>query len=142
MFSLEFWLIIAVLFILGELLTGTLFLLAVGIGSAFAGLANYLNLDPITQLIVFAIVTILMVILSKPIASKLTKNSPAKKANADRLIGEKVKVIEEIKKDEMGLVNYLGDNWKATSKDNIPANERAIVESINGVTLTVKKIKE
>jgi len=141
MFSLEFWLIMAVLFILGELLTGTFFLLSVGIGAAFAGLSNYLNHDPITQLIVFVVATIIMVLLSKPIATKLTKNSPAKKSNADRLIGEQVKVIEEIKKDEIGLVSYMGDNWKATSNDDIPQDDKAIVESINGVTLTVKKIK-
>ncbi|MCC7553607.1 MAG: NfeD family protein [Methanobacteriaceae archaeon] len=139
MFSLEFWLILAFIFILGELLTSTFFLFSLGIGSAFAGLVNYLGFDPIVQLLVFVIISLICIIASKPLANKLTKNSPDKKSNSERLIGKEVIVIEEIKENEMGLVKYSGDVWKAKSSDNIPVGDKAIVENIIGVKLIVKK---
>jgi len=139
MFSLEFWLILAVIFILGELLTGTFFLVSLGIGSAFAGLANYLNFDYRIQLLVFVIISLICIILSKPIASKLTTNSPSKKSNSDRLIGEEVLVTEEIRKDKLGSVKHSGDVWRAESDENISVGQKAIVTSIAGVKLIVKK---
>ncbi|KZX14904.1 hypothetical protein MBCUT_18570 [Methanobrevibacter cuticularis] len=139
MFSLEFWLVIAVIFILGELLTSTFFLISIGVGAGLAGLTNYLGFDPLTQLIVFIIVSIIVIIASRPIANHLTKNSPSKKSNSDRLIGEDAIVIEEIKIDSMGMVKLLGDTWKAIADENIPVGETVIVEKIDGVKLRVKK---
>ncbi|MDR0900132.1 MAG: NfeD family protein [Methanobrevibacter sp.] len=139
MFSLEFWLTIAVLFILGELLTNTFFLLSIGIGAGFAGLANYLNFDPTSQLLIFIIVTIIAIIASRPLANRLTKNSPSKKSNSDRLIGKEGIVIEEIKKDSPGTVKLVGDTWKAIANENIPLESIVMVEKVDGVKLIVKK---
>ncbi|WP_409199816.1 NfeD family protein [Methanobrevibacter sp. DSM 116169] len=139
MFNLEFWLILAVLFILGELLTGTFFLLSLGVGSAAAGLVNYLDFDYRIQLLAFVVVSLICIIASKPLANKLTKNSPNKKSNSDRLIGKEVLVTEEIDKEKLGLVKHSGDVWKAKSNDNLSVGEEAIVEGIDGVKLIVKK---
>jgi membrane protein implicated in regulation of membrane protease activity len=141
MFTLEFWLILAVIFILGEILTLTFFLLSIGLGAGVAGLGNYLGFDPITQIVLFAIVTILFIIISRPLAKRLTKNSPLKKANSDRLIGKEGIVTEEIKIDKMGTVKLMGDVWKATSTEDVPVGKRVIVEKISGVKLIVKQIE-
>lgn len=139
MFSLEFWIVLAVVCVLGELLTLTFFLLSVGIGAGFAALTNYLNHDPTTQLIVFIVVTITCVLLSKPIAKKLTSKSPLKKSNSDRLIGEEAIVIKKIIPDEMGTVKILGDTWKAIANEEITIGEKVVVERIDGVKLIVNK---
>ena len=140
MFSLEFWLILTVILVLAELLTLTFFMLSLAVGSSFAGLAYYLGLqDPLSQLLVFAAVTGVCVVISRPVAAKLTKNSPDKKANSDRLIGKEGVVSEAISKDSMGMVNFLGDMWKATSNTEIAVGEKVIVEKIEGVKLFVRK---
>ncbi|KZX17166.1 NfeD family protein [Methanobrevibacter filiformis] len=139
MFSLEFWLIFAVILVLGELLTVTFYLLSIAVGSAFAGLVNYLGFDPIVQILVFAVVTIICVILLRPISSRLTKNSSDKKANSDRLIGKEGIVIEKIIEDAMGTVDFIGDQWKAISDTEIDVGEKVIVEKIQGVKLFVRK---
>ena len=139
LFSLEFWLILAVILVLAELFTLTFFMLSLAVGSVFAGLANYLGLDPVGQLLVFAVVTVVCVIISRPIATRLTKNSPDKKANSDRLIGKEGVVIEAINNDSMGMVNFLGDQWKAVSDTEIAVGEKVIVEKIEGVKLFVRK---
>lgn len=138
-FSLEFWLIIAIVFIIGELLTLTFFLLSVGIGAALAGLTNYLGFSWEVQLVVFVVATLVCVGISRPIAKKLTKNAPDKKSNSDRLIGEEAIVTEDIELDKMGTVKILGDTWKAIAKENISAGEKVIVKNIDGVKLIVER---
>ncbi|MDR3223815.1 MAG: NfeD family protein [Methanobrevibacter sp.] len=141
MFSLEFWILLTLVCVLGELLTLTFFLLSVGIGAGFAALLNYLNYNSTTQLIVFVVVTIICVLISKPISKKLTSKSSLKKSNSDRLIGEEAIVIKKIIPDEMGTVKILGDTWKAIADEEIAIGEKVIVEKIDGVKLIVNKIK-
>lgn len=139
MFSLEFWILLTFVCILGELLSVNFFLLSVGIGAGFAALTNHLKYDPTTQLIIFVTTTITCILFSRPLAKKLTKGSPSKKSNADRLIGKEAIVIKKIVPDEMGTVKILGDTWKAISNDEIAIGEKTIVEKIDGVKLVVKK---
>lgn len=139
MFTLEFWIVLAVACILGELLTVTFFLLSVAVGAGFGALANYLNFDPTIQMAVFIIVTLICVLLSRPIAKKLTNNSSSKKSNADRLIGEEAIVIKEIIPDYMGTVKILGDTWRAIANEEISVDKKVIVKEINGVKLVVEK---
>ncbi|MDR2545686.1 MAG: NfeD family protein [Methanobrevibacter sp.] len=140
MFSLEFWIMLAVAFILGEIITMSFFSLSISVGAGFAALINYLNYDYTTQLSTFVVVTIICVLLSKPIAKKLTSGSPLKKSNSDRLIGEEAIVIKKIVPDEMGTVKILGDVWKAIADEEIDVGEKVIVKEINGVKLIVEKI--
>ncbi|MDR2830739.1 MAG: NfeD family protein [Methanobrevibacter sp.] len=139
MFSLEFWIVLTFACILGELLSVNFFLLSVGVGAGFAALTNHLKYDPATQLIIFVITTIICILLSRPLAKKLTKESPSKKSNADRLIGEEAIVIKKIVPDEMGTVKILGDTWRAISNEKIAIGEKVTVEKIDGVKLVVKK---
>jgi membrane protein implicated in regulation of membrane protease activity len=138
-FSLEFWIVLAVVCILGELLTLTFFLLSVAVGAGFGALTNYLHLDPMIQLAVFIIVTLICVLLSRPIVNKLTINSPLKKSNADRLIGEEAVVIKKIIPDNMGTVKVLGDTWRAIANEEVNVGEKVIVKEITGVKLVVEK---
>ncbi|MDR2623237.1 MAG: NfeD family protein [Methanobrevibacter sp.] len=136
---LEFWIILALACVLGELLSVNFFLLSVGVGAGFAALTNHLNYDFTTQLIVFVVVTTICVLLSRPLAKKLTKKSPSKKSNTDRLIGEEAIVIGKIVPDEMGTIKILGETWRAISNEEIAVGKKVIVEKIDGVKLIVKK---
>ncbi|MDR0913254.1 MAG: NfeD family protein [Methanobrevibacter sp.] len=139
LFSLEFWLILAVVCVLLELMTLTFFLLSISVGSLGAAIVNYSGYDLTTQLIVFIVLTVICILLSRPIAKKLTKNTPNKKANSDRLIGREAIVVEKIEINSMGTVDLIGDKWKAISNSNINVGERVIVKDIDGVKLIVEK---
>ena len=139
MFTLEFWIIIFVSCILLEIITTGFFLMSIGIGSAAATVANYMNFDPITQMLVFIIVTIICLIVSRPFAKKLTQGSPKKKATADRLLEKEGTVVEAIDIENSGMVNISGESWRAIADENISVGEKIIVEEIKGVRLKVSK---
>jgi len=139
LFTLEFWIIIFVSCILLEIITTGFFLMSIGIGSAAATVANYMNFDPITQMLVFIIVTIICLIVSRPFAKKLTQGSPKKKATADRLLEKEGTVVEAIDIENSGMVNISGESWRAIADENISVGEKIIVEEIKGVRLKVSK---
>ncbi|MCL2156611.1 MAG: NfeD family protein [Methanobrevibacter sp.] len=139
MFELEFWIILFVACILLEIMTTGFFLLSIGIGSAAAAVANYMNFDPISQMLIFVVVTIICLIASRPLAKKLTQGSPKKKAAADRLLEKEGTVLEPIDAEHSGMVNISGEKWRAIADENISAGEKIIVKEIKGVRLKVCK---
>jgi len=121
-------------------MTAGFFLLSIGIGSATAALANHMNFDPITQLLVFVVVTIICLLASRPFAKKLTKGSPKKKAASDRLLENEGVVVESIDSENSGMVKISGESWRAIADENISAGEKIIVKEVKGVRLKVEKI--
>ena len=58
---LEFWIILAIAFLIGELLTGGFYLLSIGLGSIAAAILNYLQFDITIQIIAFIIITLIFI---------------------------------------------------------------------------------
>lgn len=142
MVTLEFWIILFVVCLLLEIITTGFFLMSIGIGSAAAAVISYLNFDPITQMLVFVVVTIVCLIVSRPFAKKLTQGSPKKKATSDRLIGKEGTVLEPIDIENSGIVKIHGENWRAVADEDISVGEKIIVQKIKGVRLKVIKKPE
>lgn len=138
-FSLEFWIIFASACFLLELMSGGFYLMSVGIGSSGAGIANYIGLDPTTQLIIFVLVTLIFIVISRPLAKKLTKGSPDKKATSDRLIGKEGVVTEPIDPENAGMIKIYGETWRTVAKEDIEVGEKVIVKKVKGVKLSVRK---
>ena len=103
---------------------------------AFAGLGL-----PV-QIIVFLLVSILLLVLTRPIAIKFF-NQERQKTNADSLIGQRAVVLETI--DTLhgtGRVEVNGMEWSAKVEDAtavIEAGTVVSIEGIQGVKLIVKK---
>jgi len=94
------------------------------------------------QILVFAVCTILLLILTRPFVKRVVKKSPIVSTNADRVIGKEAVVIREINNDEAeGQVKVMNQIWTARSisGDTIPADEKVVVRSIDGVKLMVEK---
>jgi len=139
LFSLEFWIILFVVCVLLEIVSAGFFLLSIGIGSATAALANYMGFDPLSQILVFVIVTTVCLVVSRPFAKKLTQGSPKKKAASDRLLKKEGIVVEAIDVEDSGMVKISGESWRAIADENISVGEKIIVEDIKGVRLKVIK---
>lgn len=141
MFSipLNFWIVLFAVCLFLEIVTAGFYLMSVGIGAAIAGIANYMSFDPTTQLIIFAVVTVICLIASRPFANMLTRGSPDKKATTDRLIGKEGVVTETIDPENAGMIKIGGESWRSIANDNISIGEKVVVEEVKGVKLKVKK---
>lgn len=137
---LEFWIILAIIFLIGELLSGGFYLLSIGMGAIAAAILNYLQFSMTIQIVAFILITLIFILISRPLYRKLNKNTVDKKSNTERLIGLKAKVIKDINPSKIGAINVNGEHWKAFSDDEISEGEEAQIIDIEGVKLKVKKL--
>ncbi len=137
------WLVAFVIFVGIE--TATMALTTVwfaggALAAFFAALAGF---SVRVQLGVFLAVSFVLLIFTRPFASKFI-NSGTVKTNADSLIGKKARVTAEIDNDKAtGAVTLNGQEWTARAVDDgtaIPAGETVVVREIRGVKLMVERI--
>ncbi|MBE6512545.1 MAG: NfeD family protein [Methanobrevibacter olleyae] len=136
---LEFWIVLAIIFLIGELLTGGFYLLSIGIGAVVAAILNYLQFSITTQIISFILITLIFVLISRPLYRKLNRNNVDKKSNTERLIGLKAKVTDDMDSHKIGTINVNGEIWNAISNEKIRKGEEVEIIGIEGVKLKVKK---
>lgn len=145
MFGLEIWLIwmiLAAIFIVGEIFTAGFFIMWFGVGAAVSGLAALIGVESIGwQLAIFVFISLFLVLISRNLANKMTKEQPAG-IGADRFIGKQAVVIEEIDGVKgTGRVRMDREEWRAESEtgDIIPVNTRVETVQIEGTHLIVKR---
>lgn len=139
------WLI-AIIFFLGvELSTVTLTSIWFAAGALAAMLVAMFNGHIIVQVIAFLIVAFGLLYATKPWAKKFI-DTKKESTNADRAIGERVRVIERISNlDQTGRVMYNGLDWTARTEDDtitIEQGELVRVLQIAGVKLIVERVEE
>ncbi|HOV69554.1 MAG TPA: NfeD family protein [Clostridia bacterium] len=134
------WLVAAVVFAIIEAITAGLVTIWFVGGSLCAMVLAFFNIHPIIQVVVFAVSSILLLIFTRPFAAKFLKVRHIG-TNADRLIGMKALVIEEINNTEgTGQVKVAGQVWSARSVDEsiVKPGTFAVVTEISGAKLMVK----
>jgi len=143
MFGLDMWLIwmiLAAIFIVGEIFTAGFFIMWFGIGAAAAGVGALFGLGAGWQLAIFIFVSLVLVLVSRKFANKVTKEQPAG-IGASRFVGKKAIVIQEINNDKgTGRVRMDKEIWRAESEDDsiIPLNAHVETVKIEGTHLIVK----
>ena len=93
------------------------------------------------QVIIFLAVSIILLILTRPIAIKYF-NQERQKTNAESLIGQKAIVIEEVNPlQATGKVEVNGMEWSAKTEesDRIEVSTVVSIKGIQGVKLIVEK---
>jgi inner membrane protein len=108
-----------------------------GIGAIVVSLCSIEGIDPLVQLIIFILLSLALLALSRPVAKKISRNSP-RKAASDRLIGKEAVVIGDILPPEDGLVKVDGDVWSAKSSENIKKGQIVTVNNLDSVKVVVK----
>ena len=134
------WMILAALFIVGEIFTAGFFLLPIGIGAAIAGLVALLGGNTIWQLIVFVVASFILFLVSRRFAQRVTKEQPPG-IGADRFIGQECVVLEKINNlDDTGRVRMGKEEWRAESDgdDQIETGTKVTVVRLSGTHLVVK----
>ena len=137
-----FWLILFVILLIIEILTMGLTTVWFAGGALVAFILAYVGLGLPVQIIVFLLVSIILVILTRPIAIKFF-NKERQKTNAESLIGQKAVVLEMIDTIHgTGRVEVNGMEWSAKVDEAsylIDVGEIVVIEGIQGVKLIVRK---
>jgi len=136
------WTLILVVSIIVEVITIDLVSIWFSVGAVVALVCNLLGLNQTGQIIIFAFVSIICIIASRPIVKKYLKGNIVS-TNLDRVIGKHCLVTETITADQKGEVKVMGKLWSATSLNNevITVGEYAEVLSIEGAHVVVKKLE-
>lgn len=137
-----FWLILFVVLLIIEILTMGLTTVWFAGGALVAFILAFVGFDLPVQIIVFLLVSIALLVLTRPLAIKFF-NKERQKTNAEGLIGQKAVVLEKI--DALhgtGRAEVNGMEWSARTdeiEEIIEVGEVVIIEGIQGVKLIVKK---
>ena len=140
-----FWLVMFVIFLVAEILTLGLTTIWFAGGAVVSFILALCDVSLPIQIIAFLVVSIVLLILTRPIALRFF-NQNREKTNVDSLIGQKAVVLENIDSlHGIGRVEMNGMEWSAKTEDMgtvIAQGEIVIVQAIQGVKLIVKKEEE
>lgn len=132
------WFIAFVILLIIELVTVNLVTIWFAIGAVAAIITTIFTDSVLIQTIVFIIVSITSLLITKPLIKKV-KEFDVTPTNSDRVIGKVGDVTKKIGKNKYGEVKIYGNTWTASSKEEIDVGERVKVLSIEGVKLIVEK---
>ena len=137
-----YWLIAFVVLLVVEILTMGLTTIWFAGGALVAFGVGIIGMGTIVQIVVFIIVSLVLMFLTRPWAVKYF-NKDREKTNADSLIGQQAVVTETVDTlQAKGVVVINGLEWSAKTKEPnglIEKDSIVIVEEIQGVKLIVRK---
>lgn len=137
------WLVAAIVFFIGEVLTEGFCLFWFSLASLVALFLSLITDNIIIQAGVFFAISIILLLSTKKLTTKFINNRPNVESNVDALIGKKAKIIEILDPIEgAGKVKINGEVWKAipeNSEDSFEMGEEVIIKSIDGVKLIISK---
>ena len=139
------WVIISIICLILELSSGDFFILCFAIGSAVAAIVAAFVPSVTVQIITFAVVSALSLLLVRPaLIKKLHKPHKERLSNAEAMIGREGRVTENIEAGGYGRVAVDGDDWKAKSADGsaINAGTRVCITKMESIIATVEPVNE
>ena len=136
-----FWFIVFLTTLVTEFLTAGLVCIWFSFGALCTMLIACFTDVLAIQITVFIIVSVLSLILTKPLVEKF-KAFDTEPTNTDRVIGKIAEVTKDITPNNFGEVKIFENYWTAVSDKKIKAGSKVKVKSIDGVKLIVEKEEE
>lgn len=133
------WLILMLVLAGIEMLTLDFLFLMMSLAALVAGLVSFLTGNFPLQVITFAVVSVLLIFLLRPLAlRRINRSTPHTRSNAERLVGLACTVLEPVS-EHTGLVRLEGDIWTARVAGGtvLETGTRAYVQRIDGATAVV-----
>ena len=138
------WLVLLLLFSLGEAVTVGLTSIWFAAGALAALVCALLGGPMWLQIVLFLAVSVLCLLAVRPLAKKFI-NDKVQPTNADRILGAQARVTEDIDNIQgKGAVTIGGITWSARSEGGqpIPAGSLVRILRIEGVKVFVELSKE
>ena len=136
------WLIVMAVMIVVEISAPGLISIWFAAGALAAYVAALLGGGTAVQVMVFVLVSVVLLLLTRPLAKKYI-NERAAKTNKDTIPGRTAIVTEEVNNlAATGRVTIDGLPWTARAaaeEEIIPVGEEVVVEKIEGVKCIVKR---
>ena len=136
------WLIVMAVMIVVEISAPGLVSIWFAAGALAAYVAALLGGGTAVQVMVFVLVSVVLLLLTRPLAKKYI-NERAAKTNKDTIPGRTAIVTEEVNNlAATGRVTIDGLPWTARAaveEEIIPVGEEVVVEKIEGVKCIVKR---
>ena len=143
--QLALWLVLLVVCLVIEIATMGLTTIWFAAGAVVATLLALVHAPFWLQLIAFLLVSIVMLIFTRPVAVKYF-NRDRVRTNVESMIGKEAIVVYEVDNLQgLGRVIVGGQEWSARSTQNdikIPVGAVGIVKAIDGVKLIIEERKE
>jgi membrane protein implicated in regulation of membrane protease activity len=137
------WVIAAGVFGIGEMLTTSFFLAPFAAGAALAAVVDGAGAGALPAWIAFVVVSLLALLVIRPIAISHMKVPPQIRTGAAALVGKQAMVLERIANREgVGCVKIDGEVWTARAYDDdqvIDQGKQVHVIEIRGATALVSE---
>ena len=137
------WLILAVVFGVGEILTLGFFLAPFAGGAAVAAVVSAAGAPTAAALAVFLVIAIGLLLALRPLARAHRRLPPSIRTGTAALVGKQATVLERIANGEgVGCVRLGGEVWTARAYDDdetFEAGTRVQVIEIRGATALVSE---
>jgi membrane protein implicated in regulation of membrane protease activity len=134
------WILLAVGFAAGEIVSLGFFLAPFAAGALLAALVDAAGAPDAASVAVFLVASVLCFGFLRPVVRKQLKMPPSARTGTQALLGQHVTVIEDIDNHrDRGSVKLAGETWTARSylDEPIPAGTRVEVVEIRGATALV-----
>lgn len=135
------WLGLMIVLVIIEAMTVSLTTIWLAAGALVACFLAFFNVPLWIQILVFLVVSLILIIYTRPVAVKYLKVG-SHKNSIDSLIGSKGFVVMDITEHTTGQVKVRGQIWTAVSKSGttIVKDTEVVIEGIEGVKLIVKAL--
>jgi membrane protein implicated in regulation of membrane protease activity len=135
------WLILAVMFGVGEIATLGFFLAPFAGGAGVAAIVSAAGVPFVGSLAVFLVVSVALLLALRPIARSHKRMPPQIRTGTAALVGQSATVLERIANEEgVGCIRLDGEVWTARSyvdEETYEAGTRVQVVEIRGATALV-----
>ena len=135
------WLILAVVFGVGEIATLGFFLAPFAGGAAVAAVASAAGVPFVGTLAVFLVISVVLLAALRPLARSHRRMPPQIRTGTAALVGKSATVLERIANSEgVGCVRIDGEVWTARAfmeDETFEAGTRVQVVEIRGATALV-----
>ena len=136
----QIWCVVAFIFIIVEVSTPAMFFLNLAFASFIVSFFAYFKLDITLQVVLFAIMSLLGILILRPY---MLKKEPAKQKTGieEKYINKKAKVIEEINETQ-GAITIYGERWLARERNNaiVSINSEVRIVDNDGTLFIVEKL--
>ena len=139
-----FWVIVAIVFAIAEVMTVALFAVFITVGALGAAVVSLLGFNLLVQAIVLGVIGVVGILVARPyLVDRLHIGRPTLRSGADSMVGQHAVLIEPIGGlEQPGHVRIAGELWPALTEDgsSVPAATPVVVTDLRSTVLIVRPL--
>ena len=139
-----FWVIVAIVFAIAEIMTVALFAVFITVGALGAAVVSLLGFNLLVQAIVLGVIGVVGILVARPyLVDRLHIGRPTLRSGADSMVGQQAVLIEPIGGlEQPGHVKIAGELWPALTEDgsSVPAATPVVVTALRSTVLIVRPL--